>query len=97
VAHVDDVDQLVAKQILDSGLDRRLGSHRSASRNLQGFETITAKSCNQRHPLSSRKPLGEPIFGLFRADHRGFPARVALDPLLVADPDAPRMLIPGIA
>lgn len=68
VAQVDDVGQLVAEQILDSGLDRGLGSHRGTSQTLHGFRAITATPCNPRHPVSPGNRRAVPIVGLFTAD-----------------------------
>jgi len=68
VPRVDDVDQLLAEQVIDSRLHRRLGFHRSVSRNLQGFDAITAKTGRHRHPASPRNRLAETVYELFRAD-----------------------------
>jgi hypothetical protein len=68
VPRIDDVHQFLSEQIVDSGLNGRPGSHRIAHSKLQGFEAITAESCNHRHPLSLRDPLYGPVLGLFMTD-----------------------------
>jgi hypothetical protein len=49
-AHVDDVDQLLAKQVMFHGTLRRLGTHQADFVDLQGFDPISPVS-RGRHPL----------------------------------------------
>jgi hypothetical protein len=68
VPRVDDVHQFLPEQIIDSGLNRRLGSHRLGLSKLQGFKAIASKSRIQRHSFFLQDPLHRTVTELFRSD-----------------------------